>query len=501
MQPHLQHAAERCHRGVVLGLGESAAHDQVLLGACHRHVLAATTLLALGPLLVVAELLQTQRGAGGAGVRAGPDADAPPAVEQHVRRAPATQPAAGVGHHHHRELESLGRVHGHQHHRVAALVGDRRLPLARGQVGLLLAEAHEPLQVGAAQLLVLAGQAHQLAHVGQAAVAVRPRQQRQVEVVLGHDRLAQPLQAVARLPFHQPVVPQLEGLTQPVVASDSACGQRAGLERADRGRPPGGQADQPQPVVRHPHQRRGQHRQQRPVVGAVDQQAQVGEQIAHLLLAVVAAAGGAHGGQALLLQGILVGAGVGARLEQQHDAARAAARRRRPAPARAGRSRPPRPGARRCRPRGRRGRRSGAAPPPGRWVAVEVAGRHQVVVAGRRTRGRTPRSPGRARAAATGSSRRARSPRRRPRPLLAVDLDVGTPEPVDALELVADQEQVTAADQLDQLHLQAVRVLELVHHHLGEPLAVAGCQLRLSNAAGRGRPAPGRRSRAARADP
>ena len=71
-------------------------------------------------------------------------------------------------------------------------------------------------------------------------------------------------------------------------------------------------------------QRRRQHRQQRAVVGAVDQQPQVGDQIPHLLLAVVAAAGGAHGRQALPLQRVLVGAGVGACLEQQHHAARAA---------------------------------------------------------------------------------------------------------------------------------------------------------------------------------
>jgi K+-sensing histidine kinase KdpD len=58
-------------------------------------------------------------------------------------------------------------------------------------------------------------------------------------------------------------------------------------------------------------------------------------------------------------------------------------------------------------------------------------------------------------------------------PLLAVHLDVGVAKAIDRLELVADQEQPLAGDLVDQLALQAVGVLELVHHDLREPLAVA----------------------------
>ena len=62
--------------------------------------------------------------------------------------------------------------------------------------------------------------------------------------------------------------------------------------------------------------------------------------------------------------------------------------------------------------------------------------------------------------------------------LAAVDLDVGVPEPVDRLELVADQEQagVRAAQLLDQPELEAVRVLELVDHQVAELLPVAVTQ-------------------------
>ena len=54
---------------------------------------------------------------------------------------------------------------------------------------------------------------------------------------------------------------------------------------------------------------------------------------------------------------------------------------------------------------------------------------------------------------------------RRRRPALAEDLHVRVAEPVDRLELVADEEDVgVRAHQVDQLALQAVRVLELVDH-------------------------------------
>ena len=65
---------------------------------------------------------------------------------------------------------------------------------------------------------------------------------------------------------------------------------------------------------------------------------------------------------------------------------------------------------------------------------------------------------------------------------LAEDRHVGMTEPVDRLELVADDEEIAALDrleQVEQLRLQAVRVLELVDHDGAEPLPLALPDLRV----------------------
>jgi aryl carrier-like protein len=64
---------------------------------------------------------------------------------------------------------------------------------------------------------------------------------------------------------------------------------------------------------------------------------------------------------------------------------------------------------------------------------------------------------------------------------LAEDLHVGVAEAVDGLELVADEEQfrLRGPQQVDDLGLQAVRVLELVHEDRAEALLLALAQLRL----------------------
>ncbi len=58
----------------------------------------------------------------------------------------------------------------------------------------------------------------------------------------------------------------------------------------------------------------------------------------------------------------------------------------------------------------------------------------------------------------------------------AEDLDVRVAEAVDRLALVADAEEVVAREQLQQLVLERVGVLELVHEHVREALAVARAQ-------------------------
>jgi len=58
---------------------------------------------------------------------------------------------------------------------------------------------------------------------------------------------------------------------------------------------------------------------------------------------------------------------------------------------------------------------------------------------------------------------------------LLEDLHVGVAEAIDRLELVPDEEELLAGEELDQLALEAVRVLELIHANLAEaqPLALA----------------------------
>ena len=62
---------------------------------------------------------------------------------------------------------------------------------------------------------------------------------------------------------------------------------------------------------------------------------------------------------------------------------------------------------------------------------------------------------------------------RKRRPPGAEDADVGVPEAVDRLRLVADREQVVALERLQHVELQPVGVLELVDHDQAEPLRPA----------------------------
>src|SRR5262249_55603991 len=63
----------------------------------------------------------------------------------------------------------------------------------------------------------------------------------------------------------------------------------------------------------------------------------------------------------------------------------------------------------------------------------------------------------------------------------AEDLDVGMPEPVDRLELVADEEELSLrrAQEVDELGLETVRVLELVDENRAKARLLALAQLRL----------------------
>ncbi len=219
---------------------------------------------------------------------------------------------------------------------------------------------------------------------------------------------------------------------------------------------------------------RREHRDERFVVVAVVKEAQVREQVEHLLLAEVAAAGRSIGRQADRAQLVLEHVRVRARREEEDDVTRCrlatraelvhAARERlrlAAAPRRA------------CalvallvgdeELDGRAGGRIREAP-RGHERAEVLAelGREQLVDDGEELRSRAvvPRE----RQDALGALA----------PLLE-HVHVGMPESVDRLKLVADEEQLLRIEQVDQLALEAIRVLELVDHHRpeAEPLALA----------------------------
>ena len=174
-----------------------------------------------------------------------------------------------------------------QPHRVGSLLLRDRLELARADGLLLGDEADEALDVGAAQLLVRAGEPRELAHVRVAAAPVPLREHREVVVVLADDALAQPLEREPRQRRRQPLEPLAEREQQPLVALRQPGRQRP-LEPREQRPLRRGAPQQREPVVGHPDERRREHRQQRAVVVAVLQQAQVAEQVDHLLLAEVA---------------------------------------------------------------------------------------------------------------------------------------------------------------------------------------------------------------------
>ena len=277
-EPDLEQAAHLGDRRL-LARQERTAHDQVLAGPRHRHILEPPALLPLGL------ALRLRRG----GVADGRTEDAVgircaqrhAAVrrDEHVGQAASGALPALVGQDDHVELEPLGGVHRHEDDRVAALLGDRGLALPRGQRGLLVTEPDEALEVRAAHGLELGREPRELAEVGVAAVAVGHREAGQVVVVLGDDQLAQPLERDLPGPLDQAGESLGERKRQAPVGRRQARRRLVALERREdrplHGRPP----DAEEPVVGHADQRGGEHRQERHVVISVAKEPQIGEQV------------------------------------------------------------------------------------------------------------------------------------------------------------------------------------------------------------------------------
>ena len=284
--------------------------------------------------------------------------------------------------------------------------------------------------------------------------------------MLHDDLLAEPLEPDGAGDRRKAVVALPERLHQAPVALVQPLGQPL-LQRGEE-RPAGrGPAQRHEPVVRDADERRGEHGDEPFVVVAVVQQAEVAEQVDDLLLAEVAATGRPVRRQVELAERLLVLLGVGAGGEEQHDLARlgltrvdqllhpAGDRLRLPAPpGDAGVLVAPLVGDEQLDRRPRRG--IGEA--PGRDQTLELVaerGAEQLVDHREHLRPRPP----------VLGERQDIADRLAP---LLEDLDVGVPEAVDRLELVADEEELVAGDQVDHLALEPVRVLELVDADLPE---------------------------------
>ncbi len=349
---------------------------------------------------------------------------------------------------------------------VGALLLRNRLELLGTHRLLVAHEAEEALDVPAAQLLVRARQPRELAQVRVPAPAVPVCEHREVVVVLDEDLLAETLERQAGRGGREPVVSLLEGAQQPLVLGADLLGPGA-LEPREDGPAARGAPEQVERVVRDADERRGEHRDERLVVVPVLEQAQVRDEVDHLLLAEVAAAGRAVRRNPELAQLLLVPLCIRSCREEQDDLS--------------------------C------GRRTGldqlphsagdvarlGSAPVDAGVGVrrlvgdqeldrvaehgigELTGRRQPlealaeVAAEQEVDGLEDLGAG----AVVLDERQAAAVLLA---ALAEDGDVGVAEPVDRLKLVADEEDVPFAravgEQVDEIALEAVRVLELVDH-------------------------------------
>jgi hypothetical protein len=361
-----------------------------------------------------------------------------------------------------------------QPHGVGVLLLGHRLQLPRAHRLLLAHEADEALDVATAQLLVRAREPRKLAHVGVAPAPVPLGEDREVVVVVADDALAELLQGEAVRGTCESLVTLQEGAAQaPVLVRQ--VGRKAALEREEQRPPRRGPADERERVVGDADERRREHGHERLVVVAVVQEAEVGEEVDHLLLAEVAAAGGSVGLEAGPAELLLVVLGVRPGGEEEDDLARACLARLDELLDAGGDV------ARlRAAPVGRRSRvarlvrdeqlhrsledRVGEAPRglEGLEVLPELAGEEVV----------DRREHLRSRAVVLRECEHAA----RLLAALTEDLDVGVTEAVDRLELVADEEELLAVgplgEEVDDLALEAVRVLELVHHDRAETPAL-----------------------------
>ena len=369
------------------------------------------------------------------------------------------------------ELEPFRRVDRQQAHRVGTF-------LLRHGVGLLGAdgllpgdEANEPLEIRAAQLLVRSREARELAEVRVPPLPVGSREHREVVVVLAEHSLAEELEGGVGRELEQAVVP-LPKREQHAAIVVREVGGQSSLDAAEDRLAMGVRPDQDERVVRDTDERRCEHGQERLVVVAVVEEPQIREQVDDLLLTEVAAPSRSVGRKVERAELLLEPLRVGACCEEEDDLPG-----RRDA------------GVDELADTTRDVPRLGAAPMDTRLTRCSLVRDEQLDrVPERRLTRAGRRLEALELVAELGGEElvhrfehlgpgpvvlRQREDRRRRRAALTEDRDVGVAEAVDRLELVAHDEQIAAVvgrQKVEQLGLQAVRVLELVHHDRAEPL-------------------------------
>ena len=165
---------------------DRARDDEPVDRTRHRDVVEAPP-LRLGGLVLDLFHLLVIRGRAALSRRRVDDPETEAAVGQaeDLVRVARCSVAAGVGDDDDLELEALRAVDREQPDDVGALLLGNRLELGGADDALLANEAHEALDVGAAQLLVRARQPRQLAQVRVAAPPVPLGEHREVVVVVG----------------------------------------------------------------------------------------------------------------------------------------------------------------------------------------------------------------------------------------------------------------------------------------------------------------------------
>ena len=301
---------------------DGAGNDQLVDRAGHRHVVEAQPFRLVGRQLRVAHLVVRERRLPPTRRRIG-DLEAEAAVREtddllagRLRPLPAR-----IGDDDHLELEPLGRVDRQQPDGTRSFLLRDRLQLLDPRRVLLEHEADEALDVRAAQLLVGTREPRELAQVGVAAAPVPLREHREVVVVLDEDLLAETFEPDGPRNRSQPVVALTEGLQQPPIALRQPGGETL-FEPGEKGPLRRRAPQQHERVVGDADERRGQHGDERLVVVPVVQEAQVREEVAHLLLAEVSAARRPVGRQAGGAQLLLVLLGIRPGSEEDDDLAR-----------------------------------------------------------------------------------------------------------------------------------------------------------------------------------